>query len=155
MSMSDHDTSLEQRIDALLRSQPLRSAPADLEARVLAAIAQRACAPWWQRSFMQWPIAARAAFLLVSLAFAGLGLAGGMQVTSALRSLRWPHALTQTAAWLHVPGQLARAAADTAAAVAQSIPGWWLDAAAAFGIALYLALFAVGAVAYRALHSHR
>jgi hypothetical protein len=153
--MSREDTSLEQQISALLKDQPLRRAPETLQARVLQAIRERQAAPWWRLSFAQWPLAARAGFLVTSLALAWLAVAGVMWVTQILRNAPQPALLTQATTWVHVASGLARAAAGTAAAILNWIPGWWLDAAAAFGIVLYLALFAAGAVAYRALRSNR
>jgi len=144
----DSDQRLEQRIDALLHAQPLRRAPATLEARVLAAIAQDAASPWWQRGFGQWPLAARLGFLSTSLAL-GAGL---MWLTGLVRAVPWPQALQHAQEWVQVATRLGSVAIAAAAAVQQSIPLWWLDCAVAFGVTLYLALFAVGAAAYRALH---
>jgi hypothetical protein len=153
--MSPPDTSLEQRIGALLKDQPLRRAPETLQARVMEVIAQRRAAPWWQLSFGAWPLAARASFLVISLGLAWLAVAGVMWVGQLVHTTPRPSLLTQTATWAHVAAGLARTAAETGAAILNWIPGWWLDAAAAFGIALYLALFAAGAVAYRAVYSNR
>lgn len=154
MRLSD-DQKLKEQVGALLAHQPLRSAPASLEVRVLAAISQRTAAPWWQRSFMEWPAAARAGFFALSLTFAGLALVAGMWVMSALSSGPWTPVLTRATAWMQVPAQLAAAAADTCAAVLHAIPGEWLDAGAALGIVLYLTLLAAGAAAYRALYPQR
>jgi hypothetical protein len=147
---SNNDKSLEQHIGALLREQPLRRAPATLQARVLAEIAQRVAVPWWQRGFVQWPLAPRLGFILTSLAL-GAGL---VWLTGIVRAVPWPQALQHVPEWVHVAAQLGSAAVAATAAVQQSIPLWWLDCAAAFGVALYLALFAVGAAAYRALYSN-
>ena len=48
---NDKHERLEKYIDSVLRAQPDKRAPASLESNVLAAIAQRAARPWWQRSF--------------------------------------------------------------------------------------------------------
>jgi len=59
-ALNEHD------IHRVLRSLPDRAAPASLEERVFAEIARRAALPWWRQSFARWPLAARAAFLVVS-----------------------------------------------------------------------------------------
>jgi len=133
---------LEKRIAAVLRAQPPRRAPVALAARVLAAV-QRRNVPWWQRSFGAWPVPARLAFFAVSLSVAGLALVGTPLLTGALEPLlRWITPL------MH----LARTASDTTLLVVRLIPQPWLEAAAAFAALLYLATFALGATAYRALY---
>ena len=133
---------LESRIAAVLRAQPPRRAPAALSARVLAAV-QRHHVPWWQRSFGEWPLAARLTFFAVSLGVAGVALVGTPLLTGALEPLlRWMTPL------MH----LARTASDTGLLVVHLIPQAWLEAAAAFAALLYLATFALGATAYRALY---
>jgi hypothetical protein len=150
----DSEPNLEQRIAQLLREQPQRRAPRTLEARVLAQIAQRA-APWWQRSFGQWPGLARVSFVAVSLALAWLAVVGAMQLAALVGSVPWPEALTRTARMAHVASRLAAAGEVSLAAVLQQVPLWWIEAAAAFGVTLYVALFAVGAAAYRTLYCNR
>jgi hypothetical protein len=138
------DNALETRIAALLRGQPPRRAPATLEARVLAAIEQRRTAPWWQRSFGEWPLAARLAFFTTSLAVAVLALLWTPRLTDVLQPFT---------RWLPLVAQLARTAYDTAAVVLHAIPQLWLASAAVFAALLYLATFALGATAYRTLYS--
>jgi hypothetical protein len=143
MSSIPPDNDLEQRITALLRDQPPRRAPASLEARVLAALKDRRTAPWWQRGFAQWPLAARLAFLVASLGVAVLALIGIPQLTQALEPAM---------GWTPMVARLAYTAADAAGVVVHSIPVIWLEGAAAFVAFLYLTTFALGATAYRALH---
>src|SRR5687768_14867950 len=65
---SPHDQAqLERLIHSVLRDQPVRRAPASLEARVLARIQQQHAMAGWSMGFSRWPIAARIA-LLVALA---------------------------------------------------------------------------------------
>jgi hypothetical protein len=144
MSSIPPDNNLEQRITALLRDQPPRRAPASLEARVLAALNERRAVPWWQRSFAQWPLAARLAFLVASVGVgAVLALVGAPLLTQALQpAIRWTPMVAR----------FAHTTADAAAIVVHSIPVIWLEGAAAFAAFLYLATFALGATAYRALH---
>ncbi len=63
---------LERLVGDVLRDQPLRRAPASLEARVLSQIHQRQVLPWWRMSFTQWPMAARVALVLALVAVAKL-----------------------------------------------------------------------------------
>jgi hypothetical protein len=144
MSNIPPDPDLESRIAALLAGQPPRRAPATLQARVLAAIGQRCALHWWQRSFGEWPLAARLVFVAASLGVAGLVLVGTAPLADALQpQLRW----------LPVVAQLARAVYDTAAIVLHAIPQVWMEAGAAFAAFLYLATFALGAAAYRTLYA--
>lgn len=133
---------LERRIAAVLDAQPPRRAPAALAARVLSVV-QRRQSPWWQQSFGKWPLAARAAFLAVSLSVAGLAVVGTPLLT---------HALEPLVRWITPVMHLARTASATCLLVLHLIPQVWLETAAAFAALLYLATFALGATAYRALY---
>jgi hypothetical protein len=70
------DQELEQFIHRRLRELPEREAPAALIPRVLAVLEARARLPWWQLSWWDWPVAARATFVFLALALAAL-LGGG------------------------------------------------------------------------------
>ena len=60
MSSRDQtDEKLERLVGQVLRDQPLRRAPASLEARVLGELAARARLPWWRRGITTWPVAVR------------------------------------------------------------------------------------------------
>ena len=73
-----NDPKLEALLGAELRKLPLLSAPVSLVPRVMAILAARHALPWWQRSWWDWPLAAKAAFLLVAIAIAGLFGGGGV-----------------------------------------------------------------------------
>ena len=83
---SDPDHKLEAVIDAELKQLPRVPAPVRLAPQVLAILAARAQAPWWQRSWWDWPLSAKAAFILTSLAivaaFSGGGFAFGTEFTN-------------------------------------------------------------------------
>jgi len=67
----NYDSELELRVDRELKSLPLLAAPPTLAPRVMAAIASRAAAPWYQQPWQAWPIPARAAALMVLVVFFG------------------------------------------------------------------------------------
>jgi hypothetical protein len=74
---SDNQERFEIEIDRELRALPDLPAPSTLAPRVMAAIERRAAAPWFARSWPEWPVAARAAsFLLLAALFGGLCYGG-------------------------------------------------------------------------------
>src|SRR5687768_10685115 len=80
------EQALETFIGRVLRGQPLLRAPAALEQRVLEELEHRALLPWWKQSFTKWPMAARAAFLMLCiLGCIPLALAAVAWVPSALQ----------------------------------------------------------------------
>ena len=83
---SEPDPNLEALIDAELKKLPPIPAPARLVPRVLTILEARAQAPWWQRAWWDWPLSARAGFILVSLAivaaFSGGGFVFGTEFTA-------------------------------------------------------------------------
>ena len=72
-----------------------------------------------------------------------LALVGTPLLTSALEPF---------VRWIHPVMHLARTAYDTTLLMLHLIPQAWLEGAAAFAALLYLATFALGATAYRALY---
>ena len=142
---------LERLVDAALRSAPPLAAPAHLESRVRAQLARRAARPWWLRGFSHWPVAAQWLFAPLSLAFLKLatlvfGAAEGA-ATVARHS-----AIVQGAQqrWQSL-NELARTAHSLGSLVARDIPHSWLYGAAGGALLVYGALFALGALALRAL----
>jgi hypothetical protein len=151
--MSDDPKKLEAFVDRLVRDQPLRRAPASLEARVLAQLALRQTPrPWWRKGFTHWPLAARAAFLIASYGFVRLALAGVMAMIAFVGSGQ----VAQTAiSWLHLGAEALSATASMGSFLIHTIPPSWLYGAAAFGFVLYALLFVLGTVAYRTLYVER
>jgi hypothetical protein len=72
------DPELAAALDAELKKLPPVPAPASLAPRVLAVLAARATRPWWRRVWWEWPLAAKAAFVLLTLALAGAAGGGGV-----------------------------------------------------------------------------
>src|SRR5262245_6609344 len=86
MMQTEHDSKLEQLIDAELKKLPMVPAPARLMPRVLAILESRAERPWWQRAWWDWPLSAKAAFvalcLVIVAAFSGGGIVFGNEFTT-------------------------------------------------------------------------
>jgi len=140
---------LEQFVDAALRGLPPRRAPDTLEARVLAELERRA-ALGWQSSFARWPLFVRLAFLC----------ACAVTGTLVVRASSWFFA-TSSSTLTGVSSELApavisaKATANVFAFIAHSIPSAWLYGAASLLMLLYVALFGIGAAAYRTLYASR
>lgn len=143
---------LEKFINRTLRALPDRRAPRSLESRVLAAIAPQQHLPWWRQSFVHWPLAARAAFLVftavLAAAFVALCLrfAGGAQLAALLAE-----PLEQLALIRAIVGGIG----DFFATVLRSIPSVWLHGAVAMIGVMYATLFGLGAAAYRVFFFQR
>lgn len=135
---------LERFIDQALRDQPLRRAPVDLESKVMAQIARRATAPWWQGSFAGWPVAARLLFIIASAGLITLVLKASAMIIVPLK----PGALFADVAW--IPSLFM-----TIGTVFSDLPSLWVYGGAAILGALYLTLFGVSAAAYRTLYAPR
>lgn len=151
--MSNGPEKLESFVDQLVRGQPLRRAPASLEARVLAQLAlQQTPMPWWRKGFTHWPLAARAAFLIASYGFVRLAIAGVMSLTAFVGSRE----VAGTAiSWVQWGAEALSAAASMCSLIARTIPSSWLYSMAICGFALYALLFGLGTVAYRTLYVER
>jgi len=74
----EFDPKLESLIDAELKRLPPLPAPSSLLSNVMSAIAARGGLPWWQRAWWDWPLTAKAAFLLLALAIVGVFSSGGV-----------------------------------------------------------------------------
>lgn len=130
---------LERSVGELLRALPPRTAPASLQARVLAQIGRRAALPWWRRSVRQWPALPRTAFVVVCVLLVGLTAVAGSA------AVHWP---------LPSPSLLAllRAARDLSGTLARALPLSWLYALLGLLGLLYALVFALSATAYRWLY---
>ncbi len=142
---------LEELVHAALRQLPPLPAPATLESRVLRELARREALPWWRQGFGRWPLPARLLFVPLSagcmkLAFLGIAALGSMlnaaQQTAVVSSVqsRW-QALSEIAQSLQSLGTL----------VMRDVPQLWIYGAAGLALLLYVALFGIGAVAFRSL----
>ena len=142
MNTTDPQDPLEQLLDHTLRELPLRRAPATLEARVCGELTRRSARPWWRRSFAQWPLPARAAFLVLCAVLIRLAFMGGSAAVAGVHSLPWARQA----------GVLVASLANLTAAIARiSPPAWLYEGLAVCGV-LYAVLFGLGAVLYRMLY---
>lgn len=144
---------LEKVIHQALRSLPDRRAPRSLESRVLAAIATRQNLPWWKQSFAQWPLAARAVFLLLSVSLVALLALGWMNAGIERPDLANTFS-RPVAVWENLWTGL-RALGNLCAAGLRHIPAVWLYAVLGGLAALYATVLGVGAAAYRTLYASR
>jgi hypothetical protein len=152
MSSRDQtDEKLERLVSQVLRDQPLRQAPASLEARVLGELAARARLPWWRRGIASWPAMVRVPVITgcavcVPLVWV-LSLWLATRVASATRSrIAGPLAVLQGT------GHTLASLGALAAHIIQSIPREWLLGGLIATATLYAALFALVAVGYSLLY---
>ncbi len=147
---NDTDAKLERLLHGALRGVAQRPAPANLEARVLAAIALGAALPWWRRSFTHWPVAARLAFVAICAALTWLSmLAVGRTPVDALPLDR---SSIFSSGWLRGAAALSGATAQLLESLVRAIPFAWLAGGLAVGAILYVSLFGLAITAYRTLY---
>lgn len=149
------EQNLERLIGQAVRELPARRAPSSLEQRVQAEIARRAALPWWRKSFVHWPIAMRAAFVVICASVAGLAYTVVAWATAGVHLAEIKAAFAPEFRSVEVASRFVKALADFATVVFGAIPPLWLYAGLAVIVACYVTLFGVGAAAYRTLHSDR
>ena len=145
---------LEQLIHQTLRSLPDRRAPRSLEARVLAALEARATLPWWKQSFAQWPLAVRGAFVLFCGGLVKLMLLGTVWAMGDFETTQFTNAFSTQFAWITRAGEIVSGIGNFFALLWHSIPPLWLYGGLACLASLYLALFGLGAAAYKTLYAN-
>jgi hypothetical protein len=159
--MNDHRTptetnaahqKLERFVGHVLKQQPLRKAPGTLEARVLAALEQRTARPWWRESFLHWPLAARVAFLLGSFGVVKLALVAVMWLLADSRSAPM---VSRPVSWYEHSASFVSTLGSLGATLINAIPPHWLFVGIALTAMLYVALFVLGATAYRTLYVNK
>ncbi len=142
---------LEQYLSSLLGRQPLRQAPASLEARVLRELALRAARPWWLQGFSRWPWIARLLFLPIGLGLVELSFLTTERLSSLWQSLQTSVPASTAQSGLRMLGNLSQAAQTLANMVSHQISPVWIYGGAALALFLYAALFGLGAAAFRTL----
>jgi hypothetical protein len=154
-SPDDPHQKLERLVHRTLRELPARRAPRSLEGRVFAELARRAALPWWRKSFVHWPVPARAALLVVLLGVVKLVLMGGVWAASGFDAAQFREAFAQQLSWMESGIAVVNASRSFFEIMFRNIPPLWLYGGVAFIAALYAALFGLGAAAYKALHVQR
>jgi hypothetical protein len=140
----DNSDDLERFIDQTLRELPQRQAPSTLESRVLAELARRAALPWWHRQFLDWPLAARVAFLLACF--------GSVTVTWIFASTDFFRLSTFPPTWIRSLSHVTSSMIDLSVSLIGRIPPGLLYSVLAFCVLLYGALLGLGAVGYHILY---
>ena len=156
--MSNNDQrppqSLEAFVHRALRELPAERAPADLEARVFAALAARQHLPGWQAGWSAWPVVPRTAVLVfagaVALAVAGVSFAGA----EAVRAFDWGAWVHAHAPGLATLGSAGAALVDACAVCIRRFQPWLLGLTVLVGGA-YALLIALGSGLYRSLRLDR
>src|SRR4051812_48264627 len=139
---SDPNDPLERFIDSALRDLPPRRAPSTLEQRVMAELQRRAALQWWQRSYSEWPAAARFFFVIACIALGSLLVRGCSWFLGGVES---------SATWSGVSSKITpapasvKATANALSFIAHSIPSIWVYGAIAVIAFLYVTLFGIGA----------
>jgi hypothetical protein len=151
----DNNQELERLVHQTLRELPPRRAPHSLEQRVLAEIERRLALPWWRKSFGHWPIVARAGFVVVSAGIVKLALLATVWVMAGFDPAQFREAFAAQLTWMENGLVVIRAIGDFFDIMLRTIPPLWLYGGLAFIGAMYVALFGLGAAAYRTLYARR
>jgi hypothetical protein len=146
----DSEQKLERTLTQALEGLPLRRAPSTLELRVVDELERRAALPWWRVSFTHWPAAPRVAFVAVCIALVAATILGGVFAFAGDRSFDQAAALVLS--WVQPFLAVMSSAGGVATLLVRVIPPLWLYGGLALGIVLYVALFGLGAAAYRTLY---
>jgi hypothetical protein len=145
-----NDEKLEQVMTEALRGLPPRRAPAALESRVLDELQRRAALAWWRRSFMYWPAAARAAFVVLNVALVAATLVNGFAGVVGGRSVTEFGA--QLLLWMRPFVAVLSSVGGLVTVLLDAIPTGWLYFGVALSAVLYVVLFGLGATVYRTLY---
>jgi hypothetical protein len=136
-----HDE-IERQVTRALQGQPPRRAPSTLERRVLAQIEAGATAIGWRRGFAHWPVAARVAFLAASVGVVKVALLVAMWLATPLASPAVSVQLPSQITWLQT-------LLVAMGSVVHTVPSVWVHGGIALLAIMYVALFGIGASAYR------
>lgn len=139
---------LELWVDRLLREQPDRLAPDTLELRVLDHVRQHALRSWWLCNYSYWPVAARIALVMTSIACGLLGVRVMTWITVPMVSTPFAQQLPGSLRWIE-------ALYEAITVVMNHLPPLWMYGVLTVLAVLYGALFGLGAAAYRTLYVAR
>jgi hypothetical protein len=151
----DNNEKLERLIHQTLRDLPSRRAPGTIEHRVLMELQRRAALPWWRKSFVHWPVAARAGFIVLSAGVVKLALLAAVWVMAGFDTAQFSDAFATQFSWMDSGFAVVHAVTGFFDIILRNIPPLWLYGGIAFIGAMYVTLFGVGAAAYRTLYARR
>jgi hypothetical protein len=146
---------LEHVVHRTLRKLPPRRAPHSLEQRVRAELERRAALPWWRKSFVHWPLAARAGFVVLCAGLVKLALMSSVWGAAGFNVAPFTNALAEPVLWMENGVVVVRAITDFFNIMLRNIPALWLYGGLVFFATLYATLFGLGAAAVKALRAPR
>lgn len=154
MSSRDQtDEKLERLVSQVLRDQPLRRAPASLEARVLSELAARARLPWWRRGVASWPAAVRAPVIAGCAVCVPLVWVLSVWLAAHLVTVATHPGVAVPLANVLDAGRTVASLGAIAARILQSIPREWLLGGIIATATIYAALFALLVAGYSLLRA--
>lgn len=142
---------LEQFIGGVLHQQPLRQAPASLEAAILRRLAAEAARPWWLQGFNRWPWIARGLFLALSAGLVWLSYTTTARLGSVWQAAGQSAPANAARAGMQMFVDLSQALQTLGGMVTRDISPLWIYGSAGLALLLYAALFGLGAAAFRTL----
>jgi hypothetical protein len=145
---------LEQWLKRQVQSLPLQAAPLTLSTRVLSELQRRAALPWWRKSFLYWPFAARLAFVALCIGVANVSVAL-LRWLSTERSVELSVVLSRPLTWTERLFEITHSIQAVIELVLRQLPPAWLYGGLLTVACLYAALVGIGAAAYRTLYVGR
>lgn len=141
------DPKLEALLSSELKALPPLKAPASLAPNIMAILAARARLPWWRQAWWDWPLSAKAAFVVLAITVAGAmgggGLLLGEDALSYSADLMERFNPSEGVFWNFLP------LADAAALVWEHFAQPFLFYGAVLAGALYLMFVGLGTVCFR------
>jgi len=145
----------EDLLSRELKGLPDRPAPDTLIPRVLAALEERACLPWYQQTWWTWPPAVRLVSLLLFSALLGgltwVALHAGESVVMAEAGGRF----TGWWASLQPAWTVVNSVINALALAIRQTGGWLLVGGVTFCAAMYLSCVGLGTMFYRVAIKNR
>jgi hypothetical protein len=151
-SRDPNDEKLERLVSQTLRQQPLRRAPASLEARVMREIAARARSPWWRRGIATWPAAVRIPVIACCAICVPLVWIGSLWLATKLVSVATSPGIAGPIAAVRHTGQAVVSVGTLSVHIAQAIPREWLLGGILATATLYAVLVALVVAGYSLLY---
>jgi hypothetical protein len=146
-SRDQTEEKLERLVSQVLRDQPLRQAPASLEARVLSELAARARQPWWRRGVASWPASVRVPVIAGCAVCVPLVWVLSLWLVTRLVSVTRSR-IAGPLAMLQGTGHTLASLGALGAHILQSIPRDWLVGGMIATASVYAVLFALLAFGY-------